>query len=731
MSTLPPDSAPSPAPAAGPDHDALPPGTRFGEFEILRVLGVGGFGIVYLANDHSLEREVALKEYMPASLAARGAGPQITVRSSSFAETYAIGLRSFVNEARLLARFDHPSLVKVYRFWEDNATAYMVMPYLQGVTLRDTRRRMAHPPDEPWIRSVIAPILSALELLHREGVYHRDIAPDNILLPHDGPAGAARLRRGAARHQRPHPVAHRDPQAELRADRAVRRDDAAAAGPMDRPLRARRGDPLPAVRRPAGTGDGARRPGRCRSDREPHRPRRVAALPRGRFLDALGPAEPAPQSGEQLRAVLDGHAQIPPRGRPGITIPPNVALPGAPPPAAYPPSQPPGPSQRPQVETVRDATLVNTAHNPTHLPTAQILPPGQDRAPAATLFSPTAHMPTARSPQQTTEFDPSLASRGPASMPPPMPPVPPAGRTRADAGPSQWPASRPATLPPPVSQQHSRPAPLAAQPHAEPARSRPAPARRPGGDSGGEGGRQPGRSDHRRRRRRARHRRRCGVAVRAQGQARRRRSDPGRDRCRSDAAGRNAGRNAGRHAGGTAGRNGRDATAGARRRHRAAADGHPHRCHRHVARKARSAGRAGPSGDDRHDRARRRARRQARAAHRAAGTDDGAQRRAHRAGRASVDGRGRHRSDGARADHRIGQRRQAASDRPAGAARDHDGRRHRAGDNQPAPRAGLDLRQSLRRARHHHRRGEPGRAVAADRPAGAFVGPGRSCQADD
>jgi serine/threonine protein kinase len=103
------------------------------------VLGVGGFGIVYLAQDHSLEREVALKEYMPASLAARGRGPQITIRSSAFAETYAIGLRSFINEARLLARFDHPSLVKVYRFWEDNATAYMVMPFLQGTTLRDTR----------------------------------------------------------------------------------------------------------------------------------------------------------------------------------------------------------------------------------------------------------------------------------------------------------------------------------------------------------------------------------------------------------------------------------------------------------------------------------------------------------------------------------------------------------------------------------------------------------------
>jgi len=115
MSTPPPTLS-KPAAATGSDHDALPPGTRFGEFEILRVLGVGGFGIVYLAQDHSLEREVALKEYMPASLAARGDGPQITIRSSAFAETYAIGLRSFVNEARLLARFDHPSLVKVYRF---------------------------------------------------------------------------------------------------------------------------------------------------------------------------------------------------------------------------------------------------------------------------------------------------------------------------------------------------------------------------------------------------------------------------------------------------------------------------------------------------------------------------------------------------------------------------------------------------------------------------------------
>ena len=388
MSTLPPASAPSPAPAAGTDHDALPPGTRFGEFEILRVLGVGGFGIVYLANDHSLEREVALKEYMPASLAARGAGPQITVRSSSFAETYAIGLRSFVNEARLLARFDHPSLVKVYRFWEDNATAYMVMPYLQGVTLRDTRRRMAHPPDEPWIRSVISPILSALELLHREGVYHRDIAPDNILLPNDGPPvlldfGAAR-RVISDRTQSLTAIlkpsyAPIEQYAEMTQLRQGPWTDLYALGAVIHYLLFG-APPAPATARAV-------------QDEVDAIENRIVPGVSPRFLEAVSwmlsvRPNQRPQSGEQLRAVLDGHAQIPPRGRPGITIPPNVALPGVPPPSAHPPTQPPGPTHRPQIETAADATQVNTAHIPTHMPTAQVPPPGQTRAPGGDLVQP-------------------------------------------------------------------------------------------------------------------------------------------------------------------------------------------------------------------------------------------------------------------------------------------------------------------------------------------------------
>src|ERR1700749_488232 len=104
-----------PGAAASPeDGDALPTGTRLAEFEIREVLGVGGFGIVYRAWDDALQRDVALKEYMPISLAGRGTGERVTLRARAHEENFALGLQSFVNEARLLARFDQPALVKVF-----------------------------------------------------------------------------------------------------------------------------------------------------------------------------------------------------------------------------------------------------------------------------------------------------------------------------------------------------------------------------------------------------------------------------------------------------------------------------------------------------------------------------------------------------------------------------------------------------------------------------------------
>jgi serine/threonine protein kinase len=171
---------------AGETAEALAPGARMGEFEVTGVIGQGGFGIVYLAYDHSLDRKVALKEFMPSDLARRTEGGAITVKSERYAETFGIALRSFVNEARLLARFDHPSLVKVYRFWEANSTAYMVMPFYEGATLKETLHRLVGSPDEEWLMALLAPVLNALEVIHAHHCYHRDIAPDNILMLRDG-----------------------------------------------------------------------------------------------------------------------------------------------------------------------------------------------------------------------------------------------------------------------------------------------------------------------------------------------------------------------------------------------------------------------------------------------------------------------------------------------------------------------------------------------------------------
>ena len=171
------------APAAQVDDSlSLAIGTKLGEFELTHRIGEGGFSIVYLAWDHTLERRVALKEYMPSSLATRGPDARVSARSERVRETFEAGMKSFINEAKLLARFDHPSLIKVFRFWEANGTAYMAMPFYEGVNLRDRVRAMAEPPDEAWIVDLLASLTEALAVIHGEQCYHRDIAPDNVMM---------------------------------------------------------------------------------------------------------------------------------------------------------------------------------------------------------------------------------------------------------------------------------------------------------------------------------------------------------------------------------------------------------------------------------------------------------------------------------------------------------------------------------------------------------------------
>jgi serine/threonine protein kinase len=170
------------AAASEPVGNPLPVGTHIGEFQITRLIGEGGFGIVYEAHDGSLDRRVALKEYMPSELAERGEGRQVRCVDEDDEEVFRKGLQSFINEARILARFDHPSLLKVYRFWEDNGTAYMAMPYYEGPTLLEALRRLHRPPEEAWLMGLLEPLTSALAVIHEQQIYHRDISPDNILL---------------------------------------------------------------------------------------------------------------------------------------------------------------------------------------------------------------------------------------------------------------------------------------------------------------------------------------------------------------------------------------------------------------------------------------------------------------------------------------------------------------------------------------------------------------------
>jgi serine/threonine protein kinase len=170
----------------GEHTNALPVGTRLAEFELTGLVGEGGFGIVYLAYDHSLHRQVAVKEYIPSSLANRTTQLAVAVISDQHVEPFNAGLSSFINEARLLAQFDHLSLLKVYRFWEANGTAYMAMPYYEGVTLKKTLKNLGGPPDEEWLKHLLRPLLDALGVMHAAQCFHRDIAPDNILILDSG-----------------------------------------------------------------------------------------------------------------------------------------------------------------------------------------------------------------------------------------------------------------------------------------------------------------------------------------------------------------------------------------------------------------------------------------------------------------------------------------------------------------------------------------------------------------
>jgi serine/threonine protein kinase len=157
-----------------------------GSYRILRVVGSGGFGVTYEAEDLKLGTTVAIKEYYPLEFADRDTRMRVRPKSERHQETFDWGRDGFLQEARTLARFDHPGIVRVLRVFEANATAYMVMRFEHGQRLEGWFDSLQRPPTQEELDSIVAPLLDALAVLHSANFLHRDIAPDNILIRTDG-----------------------------------------------------------------------------------------------------------------------------------------------------------------------------------------------------------------------------------------------------------------------------------------------------------------------------------------------------------------------------------------------------------------------------------------------------------------------------------------------------------------------------------------------------------------
>ena len=189
--------------------DALPPGHKLAEYVIESVLGHGGFGITYLAKDTSLGALVAIKEYLPNDLAARDGQTAIVpiLDSRDAVKNYQWGLQRFIKEARALAQYKHPNIVRVLRYMEANGSAYVVMEYEQGLSLAQHLKKHGNRLSESELLRIVLPILNGLTVLHENDMLHCDIKPDNIYMRIDGTPmlidfGSARSdisKRGAAK----------------------------------------------------------------------------------------------------------------------------------------------------------------------------------------------------------------------------------------------------------------------------------------------------------------------------------------------------------------------------------------------------------------------------------------------------------------------------------------------------------------------------------------------------
>lgn len=166
----------------------MAPGTILKDRYIIgKSIGYGGFGVTYIAWDGKLEQKVAIKEYLPGDFSTRMPGQsQIMVFDGKKGEQFKSGMKKFVEEARRIAKFqDEPGIVKVFDSFEENETAYIIMEFLDGETLTSRLKREKKIPEDEAVK-MLMPIMQSLKAVHKEGILHRDIAPDNIFITKDG-----------------------------------------------------------------------------------------------------------------------------------------------------------------------------------------------------------------------------------------------------------------------------------------------------------------------------------------------------------------------------------------------------------------------------------------------------------------------------------------------------------------------------------------------------------------
>lgn len=191
----------------GQDKDkyplALPQGTILnGRYIIGRVLGQGGFGITYVAQDWKTKQLVAVKEYLPDSISTRMGSHTVMAHSGEQGESFRYGKECFLNEAKTLAEFiGNPNVVQVYSYFEENGTAYFAMDYVSGISFQTYIQNQGGRIDWQKAEEILFPVMDALELIHSRGVIHRDVTPDNIYITEEGTVklldfGAARYSMG-------------------------------------------------------------------------------------------------------------------------------------------------------------------------------------------------------------------------------------------------------------------------------------------------------------------------------------------------------------------------------------------------------------------------------------------------------------------------------------------------------------------------------------------------------